>query len=467
MKKCDLGLIGLAVMGQNLVLNFASHGFSVAVYNRTREKTEKFMASRTEGYDIRPSYALEEFVASLSSPRKVFLMVKAGSAVDASIDALIPPLEPGDLIIDGGNSFYEDTVRREKYLKEKGIYFLGTGVSGGEEGALKGASIMPGGEKEAWELAKPFLTAAAAVADGEPCITYIGKNGAGHFVKMTHNGIEYADIQLICEAYSIMRDLLKMTPDEIRGVFEEWNKGELNSYLIEITTEIFKKREADGGYLVDRILDAAGQKGTGIWTSVAALNLGVCAPTITESVYARNMSAAKARRVKYSKLIAKGTEASAPDREAVIKAAKNALFLSKICAYAQGFDLLKAASDAFDWSLDLGKIALIWRGGCIIRAQFLNRIYEAYEKDPALDGIIEDSYFLKSVENGLGDLRYIVGLCAEGGVPIPCFSSALSYMDGLVSERLSANLLQAQRDYFGAHTYMRTDKEGVFHTEWQ
>ena len=467
MKKSNLGLIGLAVMGQNLVLNFASHGFSVSVYNRSAKKTEEFMRGDAKKFEITPCFSLAEFVDSLEKPRKIMLMVQAGAPVDAVIEQLIPLVEKGDLIIDGGNSFYEDTVRREARLKELGIHFSGTGISGGEEGALKGASIMPGGDDEAWEMEKPFLTAAAAIAEGEPCTVHIGPGGAGHFVKMTHNGIEYADIQLINEAYMIMRDLLGLNAQDIHDVFSDWNKGELNSYLIEITENIFTKKDDKGeGYLVDKILDTAGQKGTGIWTSIAALNLGVCAPTVTESVYARVISAARDERLYFSKLIDAPKSNESIDREKILSAAKNALYLSKICAYAQGFELLAAASREYDWGLDLGKIALIWRGGCIIRAQFLNRISEAYKRNPELQNIIEDEYFLTSINAHMEDLRYIVSLCANTGVSVPCFSSALSYLDSLRCARLGANLLQAQRDYFGAHTYKRIDMDGVFHTEW-
>ena len=465
MKK-DLGLIGLAVMGQNLVLNFARNGFSVSVYNRSGIKTDEFIKEKATGFDIVPYYSLREFVASLSRPRKIMLMVKAGKAVDDTIEALLPYVEEGDLIIDGGNSYYEDTIRREKYLRDKGILFSGTGVSGGEEGALNGASIMPGGSPEAWALSKPFLTAASAKVSGEPCTVHIGKDGAGHFVKMTHNGIEYADIQLICEAYAIMRDLLGLVPENISKIFAEWNKGDLDSYLIDITTQIFTKNDDKGeGCLVDKILDTAGQKGTGIWTSIAALNLGVCAPTITESVYARVMSAAREKRIKFSSLIDRPAKQDF-DAEKVVASARNALYLAKICAYAQGFELLTAASKEYGWELDLGKVALIWRGGCIIRARFLNLIKEAYDRNSDLENIIEDEYFLSCINKYSDDLRYITSLCNKNGIAIPCFSSALNYIDSLSCSRLPANLLQAQRDFFGAHTYQRTDMEGIFHTEW-
>lgn len=469
MEKNDLGVIGLAVMGQNLARNFASHGYSVAVFNRSEEKTTNFINSLCDKSNLHPYYSLEDFTASLSSPKKIMLMVKAGEVVDKMIESLLPYLEEGDLIIDGGNSYYEDTVEREKKLKQKGIYFLGTGISGGEEGALNGASIMPGGDIEAFRMAEPFLKAAAAIAGNEEaCTCYIGPNGAGHFVKTTHNGIEYADMQLICEAYSIMRDVLNMQPDEISSVFSSWNTGELNSYLIEITANIFKKKdEITGDALVNKILDRAGQKGTGIWTSLSALKLGVCSPTITEAVYARVMSSRRDERLKFTGLMGKQLPESCEiDKKRVIQEIKDALYLSKICAYAQGFSIMRTASIQYGWSLDLAKIALIWRGGCIIRAQFLNCISDAFLKNPELENILFDDYFLDSAKRCEGSLRSIVSLCAKHRVSVPCFSSALSYLDGLNTKSLPANLLQAQRDYFGAHTYERTDKEGTFHTEW-
>lgn len=404
----------------------------------------------------------------METPRKILLMVKAGTATDATIQSLLPHLEKDDILIDGGNTYYKDTQRRNKELAESGIHFIGTGVSGGEEGALKGPSIMPGGQKEAHELVKPILEAISAKVDGEPCTTYIGPDGAGHYVKMVHNGIEYGDMQLISESYFILKQVLGLSADELHEVFAEWNKGELDSYLIEITADIFtKKDEETGKPLVDVILDKAGQKGTGKWTSQSALDLGVPLPIITESVFARFISAMKEERVKASGLL------SGPDvkpvtenKEELIEAVRKALFMSKICSYAQGFAQMKAASEEYNWDLKYGEIAMIFRGGCIIRAAFLQKIKEAYDREPELDNLLLDSYFKNIVESYQGALRQVISLAVAQGVPVPSFSSALAYYDSYRTAVLPANLIQAQRDYFGAHTYERTDKEGIFHTEW-
>lgn len=454
-------------MGKNLALNIESRGFSVSVYNRSSSKTEEFL-QEAKGKNVVGTYSIEEFVQSLETPRKILLMVKAGTATDATIQSLLPHLEKDDILIDGGNTYYKDTQRRNKELAESGIHFIGTGVSGGEEGALKGPSIMPGGQKEAHELVKPILEAISAKVDGEPCTTYIGPDGAGHYVKMVHNGIEYGDMQLISESYFILKQVLGLSADELHEVFAEWNKGELDSYLIEITADIFtKKDEETGKPLVDVILDKAGQKGTGKWTSQSALDLGVPLPIITESVFARFISAMKEERVKASGLL------SGPDvkpvtenKEELIEAVRKALFMSKICSYAQGFAQMKAASEEYNWDLKYGEIAMIFRGGCIIRAAFLQKIKEAYDREPELDNLLLDSYFKNIVESYQGALRQVISLAVAQGVPVPSFSSALAYYDSYRTAVLPANLIQAQRDYFGAHTYERTDKEGIFHTEW-
>lgn len=467
MSKQQIGVIGLAVMGKNLALNIESRGFSVSVYNRSSSKTEEFL-QEAKGKNVVGTYSIEEFVQSLETPRKILLMVKAGAATDATIQSLLPHLEKDDILIDGGNTYYKDTQRRNKELAESGIHFIGTGVSGGEEGALKGPSIMPGGQKEAHELVKPILEAISAKVDGEPCTTYIGPDGAGHYVKMVHNGIEYGDMQLISESYFILKQVLGLSADELHEVFAEWNKGELDSYLIEITADIFtKKDEETGKPLVDVILDKAGQKGTGKWTSQSALDLGVPLPIITESVFARFISAMKEERVKASGLL------SGPDvkpvtenKEELIEAVRKALFMSKICSYAQGFAQMKAASEEYNWDLKYGEIAMIFRGGCIIRAAFLQKIKEAYDREPELDNLLLDSYFKNIAESYQGALRQVISLAVAQGVPVPSFSSALAYYDSYRTAVLPANLIQAQRDYFGAHTYERTDKEGIFHTEW-
>ncbi len=468
MSKQQIGVIGLAVMGKNLALNIESRGYSVSVFNRSPEKTEDFLKKEAEGKNVVGTFSVEEFVNSLEKPRKILLMVKAGPATDATIESLKPHLEKGDILIDGGNTYFKDTIRRNKELSEAGLHFIGTGVSGGEEGALTGPSIMPGGQKEAYELVAPILKAIAAKVDGEPCTTYIGADGAGHYVKMVHNGIEYGDMQLICEAYFMMKHVLGLTAEELHEVFSEWNKGELDSYLIEITADIFtKKDEETGKPLVDVILDTAGQKGTGKWTSQDALDLGVPLPLITESVFARCISAMKEERVAASKVLS-GPEAVGydGDKNELIEAIRKALYMSKICSYAQGFAQMRAAAEEYGWDLKYGDIAMIFRGGCIIRAQFLQKIKEAYDRDPELANLMLDPYFKEIVENYQGALRKVIAVAVERGIAIPTFSSAIAYYDSYRTESLPANLLQAQRDYFGAHTYQRVDKEGVFHTEW-
>lgn len=449
MAKQQIGVVGLAVMGKNLALNIESRGFSVSVYNRSSEKTEEFL-KEAEGKNVVGTYSIEEFVESLEKPRKILLMVKAGTPTDATIQSLLPHLEKGDILIDGGNTYYKDTQRRNRELAESGIHFIGTGVSGGEEGALKGPSIMPGGQKEAHELVKPILEAISAKVDGEPCTTYIGPDGAGHYVKMVHNGIEYGDMQLISESYFILKHIVGLSSDELHEVFSEWNKGELDSYLIEITADIFtKKDEETGKPLVDVILDKAGQKGTGKWTSQSALDLGVPLPIITESVFARFISSMKEERVKASKLLA-GPEAkpAAENKEELIEAVRKALFMSKICSYAQGFAQMKAASEEYGWDLKYGDIAMIFRGGCIIRAAFLQKIKEAYDRDPELDNLLLDPYFKNIVESYQGALRKTISLAVEQGIPVPCFSSALAYFDSYRTATLPANLIQAQREKY-------------------
>ncbi|MCJ7841502.1 NADP-dependent phosphogluconate dehydrogenase [Lederbergia sp. NSJ-179] len=468
MSKQQIGVIGLAVMGKNLALNIESRGYSVAVFNRSPEKTEDFLKKEAEGKNVVGAFSIEEFVNSLEKPRKILLMVKAGPATDATIESLKPHLEKGDILIDGGNTYFKDTIRRNKELSEAGLHFIGTGVSGGEEGALTGPSIMPGGQKEAYELVAPILKAIAAKVDGDPCTTYIGADGAGHYVKMVHNGIEYGDMQLICEAYFMMKHVLGLTAEELHEVFSEWNKGELDSYLIEITADIFtKKDEETGKPLVDVILDTAGQKGTGKWTSQDALDLGVPLPLITESVFARCISAMKEERVAASKVLS-GPEAARydGDKGELIEAIRKALYMSKICSYAQGFAQMRAAAEEYGWDLKYGDIAMIFRGGCIIRAQFLQKIKDAYDRDPELANLMLDPYFKEIVENYQGALRKVIAVAVERGIAVPTFSSAIAYYDSYRTESLPANLLQAQRDYFGAHTYQRVDKEGIFHTEW-
>ncbi|MBS8264806.1 NADP-dependent phosphogluconate dehydrogenase [Mesobacillus boroniphilus] len=467
MSKQQIGVIGLAVMGKNLAMNIESRGYSVSVYNRSREKTDE-MLEETKGKKIVGTYSIEEFVQSLEKPRKILLMVKAGAATDATIEQLKPHLEKGDIIIDGGNTYFADTQRRNQELSELGLHFIGTGVSGGEEGALHGPSIMPGGQKEAYDLVAPIFQDIAAKVNGEACTTYIGPDGAGHYVKMVHNGIEYGDMQLISESYFMLKHVLGLSAEELHEVFAEWNKGELDSYLIEITADIFTKKDDETGKpLVDMILDTAGQKGTGKWTSQSALDLGVPLPIITESVFARFISAMKQERVEASKVLS-GPEATPfnGDREAFIESIRKALYLSKICSYAQGFAQMRAASEEYGWDLNYGDIAMIFRGGCIIRAQFLQKIKEAYDRDPALKNLLLDPYFKEIAESYQQSLREIISAAVMNGIPVPSFSAALSYFDSYRTETLPANLIQAQRDYFGAHTYQRIDKEGIFHTEW-
>lgn len=467
MTKQQIGVVGLAVMGKNLAWNMESKGYSVSVYNRSRQKTDEMLVE-SEGKKIFGTFSVEEFVNSLEKPRKIMLMVKAGGPTDATIEELKPFLDKGDILIDGGNTLFTDTQRRNKELSESGLHFIGTGVSGGEEGALKGPSIMPGGQKEAYDLVAPIFKDISAKVDNEPCTTYIGPDGAGHFVKMVHNGIEYGDMQLISEAYFLLKNVLGLSAEELHEVFAEWNKGELDSYLIEITADIFTKTDEETGKpLVDLILDTAGQKGTGKWTSQNALDLGVPLPLITESVFARFISALKDERVVASKAL-RGPEAQpfTGDREALIESIRKALYMSKICSYAQGFAQMRAASDEFGWDLRYGDIAMIFRGGCIIRAQFLQKIKDAYDREPGLKNLLLDPYFKEIVESYQGALREIVSIAAQQGIPVPCTASALAYYDSYRTETLPANLLQAQRDYFGAHTYQRVDKEGIFHTEW-
>lgn len=465
MAKHQIGVVGLAVMGKNLALNIADHGYSVAVYNRSPEKTREFL-EESEDKNLLATYSFEEFVLSLEQPRKIILMVKAGEAVDGTIKNLMPYLTKGDVLIDGGNSYYLDTIRRNNELEAMGFHFIGAGISGGEEGARNGPAIMPGSEKHVYKLVEPMFKDISAKVDGEPCCTYIGKDGAGHFVKMVHNGIEYADMQLICEAYFLMKKVLGMSVPELHETFKEWNKGELNSYLIDITSNIFTKMDPDTGkYLVDVILDTAGNKGTGTWTSQIALDMGIATPTITEAVFARYLSAFKDERINASKILS-GPKISASKTKAFVESIRRALYASKICSYAQGFSLMNSASKTQDWSLNLGNIAMIFRGGCIIRAQFLDRIKDAYESNAYLANLLLDDYFMESVERYQQDWREVVMTAVAAGIPIPGFSSALSYFDSYRAEELPMNLLQAQRDYFGAHTYQRIDKEGIFHTQW-
>ena len=467
MANADIGLWGLAVMGENLVLNMESKGFTVAVFNRTTEKTKKFAEGKAKGKNIIPAYEVKDFIESLAKPRKVMIMVKAGKPVDMVIEQILPYLEKGDLIIDGGNSHFPDTIRRCKEIEDKGLLYIGTGVSGGEEGALKGPSIMPGGSKEAYKLVEPIFTKIAAQVDGEPCCTHIGDNGAGHFVKMVHNGIEYGDMQLICESYYLMKNALAMTAEEMRDCFAEWNKGDLDSYLIQITADILSKKYSEtDNPLVEMILDKAGQKGTGAWTSQAALALGVAAPTIAEAVFARCISAIKNERVAAAKQLTGPETKYTGDKKQFVKAIHDALYASKICSYAQGFALMASAAQEYGWKLNFGRIAMIWRGGCIIRAHFLRRIKDAFQHKADLENLLLDPYFKQIVENAQQNWRKVVVTAAELGIPVPAFSSALNYYDSYRTERLSANMIQAQRDYFGAHTYERTDKQGVFHTEW-
>jgi 6-phosphogluconate dehydrogenase len=468
MSKQAIGVVGLAVMGSNLALNIESRGHAVSVFNRSRARTDELIKEYPDRKLV-PTYTLEEFVASLEKPRRILLMVKAGDATDATIAALKPLLDQGDILIDGGNTHFTDTVRRNQELAKAGFHFIGTGVSGGEEGALKGPSIMPGGPRDAYDLVAPILTQIAAKApDGEPCVAYTGPDGAGHFVKMVHNGIEYGDMQLIAESYAVLKQVLGLTNSELGKVYTEWNNGELDSYLIEITSKIFGKKDDETGKdLVDVILDRAAQKGTGKWTSQNALDLGVPLPLITESVFARVLSSLKTQRVAASKVLSgPAVKPFAGDRAAFIESVRRALYLSKVISYAQGFAQLRAASDEYNWDLQYGTIAKIFRAGCIIRARFLQKITDAYAHDAQLANLLLDPYFRDVAANYQAALRDVVTAAVAAGVPVPAFSSAIAYFDGYRSERLPANLVQAQRDFFGAHTFERIDKPGSFHAEW-
>ncbi len=467
-QKSDIGLIGLAVMGENLVLNMESKGFSVSVYNRTSQKVQDFITGRGKGKNIYGASSLQELVSSLSTPRKVMLMVKAGQAVDDFIEKLIPLLEPGDIIIDGGNTHYPDTNRRTALVESKGLLYIGTGVSGGEEGALKGPSLMPGGSKKAWEQIKPIFTTICAQVEDGPCCDWVGENGAGHFVKMVHNGIEYGDMQLICECYHIMKDILNMSNHEMSRVFAEWNKGDLDSYLVEITRDILSYKDQDGNEVVDLILDTAGQKGTGKWTAIAALDHGVPLTLIGEAVFARCLSAQKDERVAASKILTGPSPEFTGNKKEFIEDLRKALFASKIISYAQGYTLMHSAALEYGWDLNYGGIALMWRGGCIIRSAFLGKIKEAFANNPSLDNLLLDPYFSQKTKEAQQSWRRVVSHAVTNGIPAPALTSALSYYDGYRCQRLPANLLQAQRDYFGAHTYERIDKlrGEFFHTNW-
>jgi len=482
-EKCDFGLIGLAVMGENLALNVESRGYHIAVFNRTTEKVDDLVNGRAKGKNFVGCHSIAELVASLKKPRLVMTLVKAGSAVDDLIEQLLPHLEPGDVIIDGGNEHYTNTERRTKYVESKGLLYVGTGVSGGEEGALKGPSLMPGGTAAAWPLIKPiFQSISAKVGPNEdiPCCEWVGPRGAGHYVKMVHNGIEYGDMQLICEAYQILKEIGGLSNDELYDVFADWNRGELQSYLIEISRDIFSAKDdqpGGEGYLVDKILDTAGAKGTGKWMSQLALDLGVPSTLVTTAVYARALSAVKAARVRASKVLKGPKPTDNPtlagpigqmvaNKQQFIEAVRQALYASKICSYAQGFVQLQAASAEHDWGLNYGDCALLWRGGCIIRAQFLDRIKEAFDEQPNLENLLLYPYFTKILDDSQAGWRAVIMAATQLGVPTPAFSAALGYYDSYRRERLPANLLQAQRDYFGAHTYNRVDREGTFHSEW-
>ena len=468
MSKQAIGVIGMAVMGRNLALNIESRGYAVSVYNRSREKTESVVEDFPDR-NLVPSYSIEDFVASLESPRRILLMVKAGEGTDHVIEELRPLLDEGDILIDGGNTFFKDTIRRSKELSEHGLNFIGTGVSGGEEGALRGPSIMPGGQKEAYELVAPILEQIAAKAeDGTPCTTYIGPDGAGHYVKMVHNGIEYGDMQLICESYAVLKHIVGFSNAELADIFAEWNTGELDSYLIEITARIFTKTDDETGEdLVDKVLDRAAQKGTGKWTSQSALDLGVPLPLITESVFARVLSSLKDQRVAASEQLTGPSDTiDIGDKAAFVEAVRRALYLSKIISYAQGFAQMRAAAEEYDWPLDYGRIAAIFREGCIIRARFLQKITDAYAAEPGLANLLLDPHFKDIADRYQSALREVVATAVKAGVPVPGFASAIAYYDGYRSARLPANLLQAQRDFFGAHTFERTDREGTFHAQW-
>jgi len=471
MEKADIGLIGLAVMGENLILNMESRGFRVAVYNRTHDKVDAFVAGRAKGKNVVGTHSLPELVQSLKSPRQVMMMVKAGAAVDELIEQLVPLLDKGDILIDGGNSHFPDTIRRSKDLEAKGLLYVGTGVSGGEEGALLGPSIMPGGSPDAWPHVKPIFQSIAAKVDGTPCCDWVGTDGAGHFVKMVHNGIEYGDMQLICESYQIMKELLGMSADEMHEVFKTWNTGDLDSYLIEITRDILAFKDADGSPMVDKILDTAGQKGTGKWTSVTAMDLGMPLTLISEAVFARCLSALKEDRVAASKLL-RGPKPTfvggAGDRKTFIADLEKALYASKLVSYAQGYEMMRAAAGEYKWNLSYGGIALLWRGGCIIRSKFLGKIKDAYDQDPQLSNLLLDPFFREKIDAAQESWRRVVATAAVNGIWIPAHATALTYFDGFRNARLPANLLQAQRDYFGAHMYERIDQPRgkFFHTNW-
>lgn len=469
MSKQQIGVVGMAVMGKNLALNIESRGYSVALFNRTGAKTTAVVEEHPDK-NFKATYTIEEFVESIEKPRRILLMVKAGPATDATIQELLPHLDKGDILIDGGNTFFKDTMRRNEELANSGINFIGTGVSGGEEGALKGPSIMPGGQKEAYALVAPILEQISAKAeDGAPCVTYIGPNGAGHYVKMVHNGIEYGDMQLIAESYDLMKNILNLSVEEMADIFKEWNQGELDSYLIEITAYILTRKddEGTGKPVVDVILDAAGNKGTGKWTSQSALDLGVPLPLITESVFARYISAYKEERVQASKILSRTNDFEfTGDKKELVEKIREALYFSKIMSYAQGFAQLRVASKEFDWDLPFGEIAKIWRAGCIIRARFLQKITDAYDKNPEIENLLLDDYFVEITKKYQQSVRDVVALAVQAGVPVPTFSSAIAYFDSYRAERLPANIIQAQRDYFGAHTYERVDKEGIFHYSW-
>ena len=466
MDKQQFGVIGVGVMGKNLAINVESRGISVSVYDQSKIAIDKLLIEAKEK-NIVGTYSIEEFVNSIEIPRKILIMIKAGKPVDGVIEELIPYISKGDILIDGGNSFFMDTIRRSKKLEELGFKFIGAGVSGGEQGALKGPAIMPGGQIDAYKIVEPILTAIAAKVDGESCCTYIGENGAGHYVKMVHNGIEYADMQLICEAYALLKQVAGLSNEQLHDVFTKWNKGELDSYLMEITSKIFEQKDNESGkHMVDIILDSAGQKGTGKWTSQSALDLELPIPTITEAVFARCISKVKDERVMASNILKGPDELFEGDINEFIESVRRALYTSKICSYAQGFALMKAAAVEYNWDLKYGEIAKIFRGGCIIRAQFLNKINEAYENDANIKNLMLDSYFKNIISSYQKDFRFVVSTAVNLGVPVPGFSSAIMYYDSYRSANLPVNLLQAQRDYFGAHTFERVDKEGTFHHAW-
>jgi len=466
--KADIGLIGMAVMGQNLALNMNDHGYTVAVWNRTTSRVDEFLAGPAKGTKIVPTHTMEELAAALKKPRRIMMMVQAGKAVDETIEALLPHLEAGDILIDGGNSNYDDTIRRTAYVESKGLLYIGTGVSGGEEGARTGPAIMPGGSPAAWPHVKSILQDISAKVEGVPCCDWIGENGAGHYVKMVHNGIEYGDMQLICESYQLMKEALGMSHDEMQKTFAKWNKGKLDSYLIEITADILGMKDEDGSPLVEKILDTAGQKGTGKWTAISALDMGIPLTLIAEAVFARCLSSLKDERVAASKVLSGPSGAITRGKRAFLQDIHDALYASKICSYAQGYMLMRAAAKEYKWNLNYGGVATIWRGGCIIRSVFLGKIKEAYDKNPALSNLLVDDYFKGEVENAQAAWRRVIARAVELGIPVPTMSSALAFFDGYRRESLPQNLLQAQRDYFGAHTYERVDKPRgqFFHTNW-